>query len=76
MTTERIIVPITDLGCWGSGALVVERALASAPGVVRVYVNPATEMAYVEYDPVVTGAQQLAEAVRRAGFGVGPALAR
>jgi FtsP/CotA-like multicopper oxidase with cupredoxin domain len=28
------------------GALVLERTLAKTPGIARVYVNPATEMAY------------------------------
>ncbi|NUQ10743.1 MAG: hypothetical protein HUU26_00225 [Gemmatimonadaceae bacterium] len=31
----------------------VERALRETPGVLRAYVNPATEMAYVEYDAAV-----------------------
>jgi Cu+-exporting ATPase len=65
-------VPIYGLGCWGSGALIVERAVAKAPGVVRAYVNPAMEMAYIEYDAATTDPQRLAEAVARAGFQAGP----
>lgn len=70
MKTQRITLPIYDLSC-GGGALIVERTLAKVPGVARVYVNPATEMAYVQYDPTVVEAQQLIHAVRQAGFRVG-----
>jgi copper chaperone CopZ len=76
MQMTRMILPIDGLGCWGSGALVVERVLAKAPGVARVYVNPATEMAYVEYDAAATDPEHLAAAVTRAGFGVEQPLAR
>ena len=51
MKNQRITLPIEDLNCEGGGVLIVERALARTAGVVQVYVNPATEMAYVEYDP-------------------------
>lgn len=68
MTRQRATLPIYGLGCGGGGALTVERALAKTPGVVRVYVNPATEMAYVEYDPTLCGVAHLLAAVERAGF--------
>jgi plastocyanin len=38
---------------------VVEQALAQVPGVVRVYVNLDTEMAYVEYAPTLCRPEQL-----------------
>ncbi|HMQ29976.1 MAG TPA: heavy-metal-associated domain-containing protein [Chloroflexaceae bacterium] len=72
MATQRMTVPIYNLSCAGGGALVVERTLARTPGVARVYVNPATEMAYVEYDPETTTAQAVADAVTVAGFGPPP----
>jgi copper chaperone CopZ len=49
----------------------VERALARLKGVKSAYVNPATEIAYVDYDAAVVGPAQLARAVEEAGFGYG-----
>lgn len=71
MSTICVIMATYDLGCWGSGAMIVERALARAPGVVHVYANPATEMAYIEFDPTLTGPAQLITVVERAGFRAG-----
>ncbi len=71
MSTTRLTLAIYELGCWGSGAWIVERALAKAPGVTQFYVNPATEMAYVEYDPMLTGPDRLIIAVEHAGFRAG-----
>jgi copper chaperone CopZ len=72
---RRVTVPIFGLGCGGSGAETVERALERTPGVRHAYVNPATEMAYVEYDACACGVEALKEAVRRAGLRPGhPAL--
>ncbi len=71
MTTQRVTVPIYGLGCGGGGALTVERAIAKVPGVARVYVNPATETAYVEYDPARSYPGYITDAVERAGFRAG-----
>lgn len=68
MTVRSITVPIDDFGCAGSGALIVERALVKVPGVLRVYVNAATEMAYVQYDADRCTVGALETAVVRAGF--------
>ncbi len=68
MTVRSITVPIEDFGCAGSGALIVERALVKVPGVLRVYVNAATEMAYVQYDADQCTVDALEKAVIRAGF--------
>ena len=68
MTIRSITVPIDDFGCSGSGALIVERALIKVPGVLRVYVNAATEMAYVRYDADRCTVDALEKAVVRAGF--------
>lgn len=76
MSTERITLTIDGLTCGGGGALTVERALAKTPGVARAYVNPATEMAYVEYDPAQTGPDRLVVAVERAGFRAGHPVQR
>jgi copper chaperone CopZ len=68
--TVRMILTILGLGCGGSGALAVERALVRTPGVIHAYANPATEMAYVEFDPSQCDVETLVRAVRRAGFRV------
>ena len=39
---QRLTIGIDGLAC--GGALSVERAIARLPGVIRVYVNPLTEM--------------------------------
>ena len=67
-TSSRITLPIEGLACGGGGALSVERAIARIPGVARVYVNPLTEMAYVEFDSTVCSPDAIEAAVMRAGF--------
>lgn len=71
MTRQKLALPIEDLGCAGSGAIIVERALAKVPGVLRVYVNAATEMAYVQYDADRCNLDSLRAATARAGFHAG-----
>jgi len=71
MSTTRLTLAIYELGCWGSGAWVGERALTKGPGARRVYGNPATEMAYVEYDPTLTDPDRLISAVEHAGSRAG-----
>ena len=64
---ERVTLAIFGLTCGGGGALSVERALQRLPGVIQGYVNPATEMAYVEYDPDQTDLPALEKAIEWAG---------
>ena len=71
MKKQRITLPIDGLGCGGGGVLIVERALARASGVVYVYINPATEMAYIEYDPALSDPDRLVKVVEYAGFRAG-----
>ncbi len=71
MATERITIPIYGLGSGGGGSSTIERALAKEIGITRATVNPATEMAYVEYDPAVTHGEQIVAVVRRVGFDTG-----
>lgn len=61
-------IPIYGLGCGGSGATTIERELASTDGVLHAYVNPATEVAYVDYDPAETDPLSLAQAIEKAGY--------
>lgn len=76
MSTVRLTIPIYGLSCGGGGALTVERALAKLPGVVRAYVNPAMEMAYVECDPARLDKRQLDAAVEGVGFRAGEPTVR
>jgi len=71
MKKQHVTLSIEDLSCGGGGSLQTERALARLPGVVYAYVNPGTEMAYVQYDPERVDHEQLVKAVERAGFRVG-----
>ncbi|MBI3978302.1 MAG: heavy-metal-associated domain-containing protein [Chloroflexi bacterium] len=68
MGIQRVTLAIFGLGCGGGGSLTVERALARLSGVVRVYVNPVTEMAYVEFDPARIQPTDLVRAVQQVGF--------
>ena len=67
----RTSIPIADLGC-GSSAPIIGRELRRAPGVVEVYVNPATDTAYVRYDPALIDPRRLAAIIREAGYRPGP----
>ncbi len=73
MTTQRLTMPIYDLGCGGGGALMIEQAVARTPGVMAAYVNPATEMAYVTFDGERCSEQTVAAAITACGFRTGPA---
>lgn len=72
--TKHITLPIYNLSCGGGGVLVIERILSRTPGVIEVYANPATEMAYIEYDPTMSTSEQLAAVIVQAGFGPPVAL--
>jgi copper chaperone CopZ len=63
----RATLPIVGFACGGGGALTIERLLERQPGVVRAYVNPATEMAYVEYDGSQTDVAALGKVIESAG---------
>ncbi len=64
----RFTFPIVGLGCGGRGASTVERALKRTPGVMRAYVNPATEMAYVEFNPARTDQSALERVIDSLGY--------
>ena len=67
-STARVTLPITGLLCGGGGALTLERVLQRLTGVIRAYVNPATEMAYIEYDPARTDLPALKRLIESAGY--------
>ncbi len=66
---QRSTLPVYNLSCGGGGALGLERTLRRIPGVRHVYVNPATEMAYVAYDAAQTDVPALMIAIERVGHG-------
>ncbi len=59
---------IQGLGCGGGDARTAERALARVPGVVRAYVNPLTESAYVAFEASICSESALRTQLQRAGF--------
>lgn len=67
--TQRLALPLYNLGCSSGDALTIERILARQPGVIEFYANPATEVAYIAYDPALTDPDQLKVVVQHAGFG-------
>ena len=67
----RLTMAIDGLGHDGSGALNLEWALGGVPGVLHVFVNPATEMVYVRFRAESTNIARLVRAVNDAGFGAG-----
>lgn len=71
MVTKRATIPIRDLSCGGGGSLLLERALSKVPGVSGARVNPATEIAYIEFKPDSVSIETLLKKVRTAGFGTG-----
>jgi copper chaperone CopZ len=73
---ERVTLPIYGLTCWGGGSLTVERVILKVEGVRNAYVNPATEMAYVEYDPSRCSPEHLTAAIEQSGFHAGAPMHR
>ena len=71
LEVERVTLPIYGLTCWGGGSLTIEQAILRVEGVRYAYVNPATEMAYIEYDPAGCALEALARAVEACGFHAG-----
>lgn len=68
MTNVKVALQISGLSCGGGGALSIERVVKRLPGVAKVYVNPATETAYVDYTPDQVSPEQIARAVRELGY--------
>ena len=73
---ERVTIPIDGLACWDSDMHTIERVILRVEGVRRAYVNSATEMAYVEYDPSCCDPGKLAAAIDQGGFHAGPPVMR
>ena len=67
MSSRKVALSIIDLACGGGGTLVVEHMIKELPGVIEVYVNPATETAYVEYEPERLSEEEMARTVNKVG---------
>lgn len=68
MTTMRTALPVSQHVCGGGDRITTERILLRVNGVKTVSVNPAIEMAYVEFDPELTDPQALFKIIKQAGF--------
>jgi copper chaperone CopZ len=65
--SQHLVLPLRELGC-AAGPPSIVHALRDVPGVTRVYVNPVTEMAYVEYESERCDESPLRAALDRAGY--------
>lgn len=63
----RLEVRCANFDCESDGNR-IERALRIVPGVKEVEVRPRSARVEVEYDPAITGDQQLRETLRELGF--------
>src|SRR5688500_8319721 len=66
-SSERITLPVEGMTCAACQAN-VQRALSKAPGVTRAAVNLMMHEATVEFDPRVTSAEALVDAVNDTGY--------
>lgn len=66
--TRGLRIPVYGLGCGGAGRSTIERELAATDGVLSAYVNPATETAYIDYDPAEIDPWTLARVIESAGY--------
>jgi copper chaperone CopZ len=69
--TRTLRIPLYELDCASLSAATIERALAATPGVSRAYVNPVTELAYVDIDAASCDEAALITAIERAGYRAG-----
>ncbi len=76
LVIRRVTFPIYDLSCGGGDILTIERTILRVAGVRNAYVNPAMEMAYVEFDPSRCSPDDLAEAIELVGFHAGDPVIR
>jgi copper chaperone CopZ len=65
---RRTRIAIAGLGCGADGASGLERELAAIDGVLDVSVNPATDMAYLEFDAGRTDQWALARVIAEEGY--------
>ena len=67
--TKQVILPVTGMTCANCVAT-VERNLMKVDGVSFASVNLSSERATVEFDPLLSGLDDLMNRIERAGYGV------
>ena len=67
--TRQVTLPITGMTCANCVAT-VERNLKKVDGVQVALVNLSSERATVEFDPALTGLDELVGRIRRAGYDI------
>jgi P-type Cu+ transporter len=67
--TKQLTLPITGMYC-ANCVSTIERNLKKVNGVQSAVVNLSSERALVQFDPLVTGLDQMIARVQRAGYGV------
>lgn len=65
---RRLTLPVIGLSLGGCGALTLERQMRRLSGVIEVYVNPATENAYIDYDPECVSPRAIGNRIRELGY--------
>ena len=68
MSTQHVSIPVFGFSCGGGGARTVERVLSRLPGAAEVYVNPATALAEVDFDPDRLTVADVCAGNSRSGF--------
>ena len=68
MSAHHVSIPVYGVACAGHS---VERGVARLAGVIAVYVNPATELAEIEFDDERITVEELCKGIRRCGFRAG-----
>ena len=68
--SKQTILKVTGMSCSGCSAN-VEKALKGVAGVSSVKVDLKGGKASVEYDPAKANEKDMANAVKKAGYGVG-----
>jgi YHS domain-containing protein/copper chaperone CopZ len=63
-----LALPVFGLGCGGGGAANIERELKRTQGILSSYVNPATETAYVDYNPDVVSLEGIVDVIEDCGY--------
>ena len=66
--TGKVTLALTGMHC-AACSTIIEKTLSKLPGVTSAAVNLATETGVVEFDPAVTGTDEIISAVKSAGYG-------
>ncbi len=69
-STQRLKLSVIDMDC-PTCALTIEKGVKQIEGVKKINVNSVTGDAYVEYNPTVTNAAHIIDAIKKSGYRVG-----